>query len=153
APSGTPVKPAPPPTVSEMAARTRPSVAVIQTDMGLGTGFVVGPNVVATNLHVVAGASVVTIRFMDGAHASTDWVVAIDPEHDLALLPLPSSPPVHAALGLGNDGGLRPGDPVVAVGNPEGLALTVSTGIIAAIREVNPRLSLLQVTSPISPGS
>jgi S1-C subfamily serine protease len=42
---------------------------------------------------------------------------------------------------------------VVALGTPQGLDFTVSTGVIGAVRKVNADLTLLQITAPISPGS
>jgi hypothetical protein len=48
---------------------------------------------------------------------------------------------------------LRAGDGVVAIGTPQGLDLSVSTGIVGAVRQIDEHLTLLQITAPISPGS
>ena len=48
---------------------------------------------------------------------------------------------------------MRPGDPVVAIGNPMGLEDTVSNGLVSARRKVEGGLEVLQVSAPIAPGS
>lgn len=151
--SATGAAPGRPPTVAEIVDRARRSVVVIQTNAGLGTGFVVDKNVIASNLHVFADARAAAVRFADGRFATTDMLAAMDPEHDLALLSFPDTAKPFESLPLGDDTRLRAGNSVVAVGTPQGLELTASTGIVGAIREVNPNLTLLQITAPISPGS
>lgn len=128
------------------------SVVVVRTPYGIGTGFVVEPGVVATNLHVIAGADRMGIAGSDGKARLISAVAAADPEHDLALVafdPAPSLPPLP--LGRGKD--LVAGDPVVALGTPGGLALSASSGIVSAVRDVTPTITLVQTTAPISPGS
>jgi hypothetical protein len=141
------------PTIAEIAARARPSVVVIRTDAGLGTGFVVAPKVVATNLHVLANAHSAELVFFDGTHSMAAGVLNVDATHDLALLAMPESGPTHTPLAFGDDRRLRAGDAVVALGTPQGLDFTVSTGVVGAVREVNSELTLLQITAPISRGS
>jgi S1-C subfamily serine protease len=141
------------PTVASIVSRARASVVVIRTEVGLGTGFIVAPNVIATNLHVLINARSAELHFADGTSSVTDAVLKVDPSHDLALLPLHESSRVRPPLVLGDDAHLHPGDAIVALGTPQGLDFTVSTGIVGAIREVNRNLTLLQITAPISPGS
>jgi S1-C subfamily serine protease len=139
------------PTVAEIVARAARSVVVVQTPRGLGTGFAVMPGVVATNLHVVVGADKILISAPNG-DTTTTGVVGIDPAHDLVLLYSKDATNVPV-LALGDDATLRPGDGVIALGTPQGLDLSVSTGVIGAVREVDSTLTLLQITAPISPGS
>ena len=113
--------------VREIVRLAAKSVVVVRTPYGLGTGFVVEPGLVATNLHVIAGADRMGIAGSDGKARLISAVVAADPEHDLALVafePTPTLPPLP--LGRGKD--LVAGDPVVALGTPGGLALSATTG-------------------------
>jgi len=140
------------PTVAEVVARAERSVVVVRTARGLGTGFAISPGVIATNLHVVVGADRILVSTANGKTAGVSGVVGIDPVHDLALL-YSIDASGTPALALGDDGALRPGDGVIALGTPQGLDLSVSTGVVGAIREINPDLTLIQITAPISPGS
>lgn len=147
--SAAPAVSASPPSLAEVVARSTPSIVVVRTPTRLGSGYAAGNGVIVTNLHVVEGADRILVE--QGAHAvDVTYVLAADPLHDLALLQIAQPlPPLPA----GDDSRLRVGDPVTAIGAPEGLELTVSTGIVSSIRLVSPTLTLLQVTAPISPGS
>src|ERR1041385_8857330 len=140
------------PTVAEIAARAARSVVVVRTARGLGTGFAVSESVIATNLHVVVGADRIVIAATNGTASAVTGVVGIDAAHDLVLL-YPAAPRAIPPLSLGDDTVLRAGDGVVAIGTPQGLDLSVSTGIVGAVRQIDEHLTLLQITAPISPGS
>jgi hypothetical protein len=143
-------------TVREIVRLAAKSVVVVRTPYGLGTGFIVEPGLVATNLHVIAGADRMAIAGHDGKPRLVSAVVAVDPEHDLALVAFDADPLDLAklpSLPLGHGKDLVSGDPVVALGTPEGLELSASTGIVSAVREVTPTITLVQTTAPISPGS
>src|SRR5689334_18732020 len=73
------------PTVAEIVAGAEPSVVVVRTAHGLGTGFAVSKGVFATNLHVVVGADRILVSTPSGRTAAVTGVVGIDPMHDLAL--------------------------------------------------------------------
>jgi S1-C subfamily serine protease len=156
-PPSPPSAPAPAPsvehlTVSQVVAKSAASVVIVRTPIGLGTGFVVGRGLVATNLHVVAGAGQIVVATSSGKNVPVSAIAGLDATHDLALLILPKegSPP---PLPLRGDAPPSAGDAVIAIGTPQGLAFTVSTGIVSAVREVGPKLTLVQTTAPISPGS
>lgn len=140
------------PTIRDIVAKSATSVVVVRTPIGLGTGFVVERGIVATNLHVVAGADRIAVFVANGKVMLASAVVGFDATHDLALLGVPPEtlPP---ALPLRESGPLAAGDAVVAIGTPQGLALTASTGIVSAVRQVAPTVTLVQTTAPISPGS
>ena len=159
--SSTPPKaaePAPPaegqarPSVRDIVARSAGSVVVVRTPQGLGTGFVVDRGIVATNLHVIAGANQILLATSKGQRLQISAIAGLDPAHDLALLSF-AADASPTPLPLRHDTPLMAGDPVVAIGTPQGLALTASTGIVSAVRELSPRLTLVQTTAPISPGS
>src|SRR3954452_21822110 len=96
---------------------------------GTGTGTVVTEGQILTNAHVVRGASVMVASWEGDRLAAT--VSKIDGQRDLAFftvtgLRAPASP-------LGDSDKLRPGTPVVAVGNPLGFIGAVSSGVVHSI--------------------
>lgn len=96
---------------------------------GTGTGTVVTEGEVVTNAHVVRGTSVTVVSWEGDRLSAT--VLRINERRDLALLSVrglraPASP-------LGDSDALRPGTPVVAVGNPLGFVGAVSSGIVHSI--------------------
>lgn len=119
--------------------------------LSLGSGFFVLPNVVATNVHVVSGASSGYARLVGrDTKLTIKGIVGVDPDRDLVLLAISdaNAPP----LALGNSELLAVGDSVFSVGNPRGLEGTFSQGIVSGIRKLGSD-TLLQITAPISPGS
>jgi serine protease Do len=129
-----------------------PSVVTMRTARTLGTGFIVrADGWIATNLHVVVGGPRVVVTLRDGRELPVIEVLAASPDHDLALVRVDA----HGlpVLSLGDSDAMRPGDPVVAIGNPMGLEDTVSNGLVSARRKVESGLEVLQVSAPIAPGS
>lgn len=114
-----------------------------------GSGFVVAPERIATNWHVITGADQVTVVTPAGKHlAATEF--SANGAHDLAILTVPGLD--LPALPLGSSEVLAAGQSVVAAGAPLGLTATVSEGIVSAQREVD-GVRVIQNTAPISPGS
>jgi hypothetical protein len=131
--------------------------AIVRVEVGsdrVGTGFIIDPSgIIATNLHVVAGAPEIKIRTLDGTMLDVPRVLALDPAHDLALLDVDPSSPMPT-LRLGDSDKVSTGDPVIAIGNPLGvLDYTVSDGLISSVRAISAELTLLQISAPISQGS
>lgn len=89
---------------------------------------------VATNHHVIAGASSVTVRMRDGKTFKPRGLAAHDQKRDLAILALDQAPDELTILKRAPDDAFRQGEEVVAIGHPKGFDFTVSTGIISAIR-------------------
>lgn len=97
----------------------------------LGSGFVVSADgYVVTNNHVVENADEVNVTFADNREFDAE-VVGTDPQTDLALLKLEADEPLPY-VSWGNSDPLRPGDVVIAVGNPFGLGGSVTAGIVSA---------------------
>ena len=139
-------------TPAEIAARSLPAVVTIRTTQSLGTGFIVrADGWIATNLHVVVGGPRVKVTLGDSRELDVVEVLAASPNHDLALIRIDA----HGlpVLALGDSDAMKPGDPVVAIGNPMGLESTVSNGLVSARRKVDGGVEVLQVSAPISPGS
>ncbi len=157
APPAPAVAPAPPRplSVADIAARGLPAVVTIRTDETLGTGFVVrADGWIATNLHVIVGGPhvKVTLRDLRGdRELDVLEVLAASPEHDLALVRVDA----HGlpVVSLGDSDAMRPGDTVVAIGNPLGLEDTVSNGLVSARRSIDAGVEVLQISAPIAPGS
>jgi hypothetical protein len=138
---------------ADIAAKALPAVVTIRTAQSLGTGFVVRPDGwIATNLHVVAsGGPRVRVRLRDDRELEVVELLAASPEHDLALVRVVARG--LPTVSLGDSDRMRPGDSVVAIGNPLGLEDTVSNGLVSARRKVSPGFEVLQISAPIAPGS
>jgi serine protease Do len=139
-------------TPAQISARASASVVLIKTATGLGSGFIAGSGGrVATSLHVLASGGPITVVLSDSSEITDLEVMATDETHDLAVL---RARGLRAApLPLGDSQSVRAGDRVVAIGHPLGLDHTVSDGLVSAVRELTPKLTLLQISAPISPGS
>jgi S1-C subfamily serine protease len=99
-------------------------------DTTLGAGVVVNADgTVLTALHVVDGASRITVRFADGSEAGAS-VAASQPDNDVAALAVDQLPQVVVPAVLAGPPGI--GEPVFAVGNPLGLERSLSAGVVSA---------------------
>ncbi|RMI04772.1 PDZ domain-containing protein [Cellulomonas triticagri] len=123
----------------KVAAAVQDSVVAIQvtTSSGeaQGSGVIVDDEGhIVTNNHVVAGAQdgQVQVTLTDGRIFTAD-VVGTDPTTDLAVIKLQDAPDDLSPAALGDSSEVTVGDPVMAVGNPLGLANTVTTGIVSAL--------------------
>jgi serine protease Do len=103
----------------------------------LGTGFVISPDgFILTNNHVIEDVDKIEVQFEDGNKYDAK-VVGRDPRTDVALIRVEPKQPLPS-LPLGDSESVRPGDWVVAIGNPFGLSHTVTAGIVSARhREIN----------------
>jgi len=100
----------------------------------LGTGVVIVANgTILTNLHVVWGARRIRVRFANG-HESEAHLIGTQPENDLAVLRATSLPDDLEAATMRSTADLRPGDHVIAVGNPFGIGPSVSHGVVSGLR-------------------
>ncbi|MER5730930.1 trypsin-like peptidase domain-containing protein [Streptomyces sp. NPDC002138] len=128
-------------TVSGVAEQVSPSVVRIDTTtsagQGTGSGVVVtSDGEIVTNNHVVSGAAEVQVTLSDGKKYQAR-VVGTDPDKDLALIKLQGASGLKAAR-FGNSDTTKVGDQVVAIGSPDRLTGTVTSGIVSALnREVN----------------
>ncbi|MGW1544540.1 S1C family serine protease [Streptomyces sp. NPDC002309] len=123
-------------TVAGVAEAVGPSIVEISaaTDAGASTGsgvIITDDGEIVTNNHVVSGASRVEVTTGDGKEY-TARVVGTDSGKDLALIKLEDASGLSAAT-LGDSDGVRVGDQVVAIGSPEGLTGTVTSGIVSAL--------------------
>ena len=119
--------------------------------LGIGSGFFVKPNLIATNYHVIEGAARGTAKLV-GKYTTynIEGVTATDKTNDLALLKVTAYG--IKPLSLGDSDIVRIGETVYVAGNPKGLEGTFSDGIISSRRDKYTK-ERLQMTAPISPGS
>ncbi|RSS80099.1 S1C family serine protease [Streptomyces sp. WAC06614] len=127
-------------TVAGVAETVSPSVVRIDTrsgnGQGTGSGIVLSADgEIVTNNHVISGASEIQVTLSDGKKYKAK-LVGTDPDKDLALIKLQGASGLKPAK-LGNSDGLKVGDQVVAIGSPDRLTGTVTSGIVSALnREV-----------------
>jgi S1-C subfamily serine protease len=113
-----------------------------------GSGVVIERETVLTNCHVANRGTQLAVKV--GGDTLPATVSVADEELDLCRLRV--SGLGAAAVEIGGVGGLRTGQKVFAIGAPQGLDLTISDGIVSALREVEGG-TVIQTTAPISPGS
>ncbi|MGW6741967.1 S1C family serine protease [Streptomyces sp. NPDC055025] len=134
--SGTTVSQVSKGTVAGVAQAVSPTIVEItaSSNSGQSTGsgvIITSDGEIITNNHVIAGASTVQARLSDGKTYNAQ-VVGTDADKDLALVKLNGASGLKTAT-LGNSDQVGVGDEVVAIGSPEGLTGTVTSGIISAL--------------------
>ena len=139
--------------------RQRPRDQVVQA---AGTGFIIDKSgLILTNNHVVDGATKIEVSLYgeDSDQEYAAKVVGRDPLTDSALIQL-TEKPNHTLpeIKFGDSSQMQPGDWVMAIGNPFGLAHTVSVGVISALERPFPTTEgrstqVLQTDAAINPGN
>jgi putative serine protease PepD len=134
-----------------------PAVVEIRTGTGLGSGIVFDRRGdVVTNAHVVAGSRTFRVRLSDGRRRSAR-LVGVAPDDDLAVVRLSSGSPAPARFA--DSAQVRVGDLALAIGNPLGLASSVTEGIVSStgrrVSEGNGVTleSTIQTSAAINPGN
>ena len=124
-------------TVAGVAQAVSPSVVEItaSSNVGEATGsgvIITSDGQIITNNHVVSGASSIKVQLSNGK-SYTASVVGTDSAKDLALIKLEDAPSGLTVATLGDSDNVQVGDEVVAIGSPEGLTGTVTSGIVSAL--------------------
>ncbi len=136
----------------------QPMMPRSRVEHGLGSGVIISPDgYIVTNNHVVDAASDIRVT-MSNREVMSAKLIGTDPLTDLAVIKvsgknLPSVP-------WGDSSKLRPGETVLAFGNPYGYQFTVTRGIISALNRPNPDPSdrhkpgeFIQTDAAINPGN
>ncbi|QTA33567.1 serine protease [Streptomyces sp. CA-256286] len=123
-------------TVSGVAEAVSPAIVEIgaasSAGKSTGSGVVITEDgEIVTNNHVISGAQQIEVTLSTGKTYTAD-VVGTDPDKDLALIKLRGASGLKTAS-LGDSSQVKVGDQVVAIGSPEGLTGTVTSGIISAL--------------------
>ncbi|MFI6338447.1 S1C family serine protease [Streptomyces sp. NPDC050535] len=124
-------------TVAGVAAAVSPSIVEISATSSAGeaTGsgvIITTGGEIITNNHVISGATSIKVQLSSGK-SYTASVVGTDSAKDLALIKLDNAPSGLKTATLGDSAGVQVGDEVVAIGSPEGLTGTVTSGIVSAL--------------------
>jgi len=144
----------------EIYNQVKHSVVLIETDTGLGSGFVCDyEGYIVTNYHVIEDAvNTIQVTFLDG-NVTGASVVGVDPYSDLAVIRVNSDVTTLFPVVLGNSFELVVGEPVAAIGNPFGLSDTITAGVVSALgRELQAPgdyliVDIIQVDAAINPGN
>jgi S1-C subfamily serine protease len=126
---------------------------------GSGSGFIIdSAGHIVTNNHVIRDAQKLEVTLADG----TKWpakLTGTDPDNDLAVIKINPSNEKLNSLAFGDSHKLQVGQKVLAIGNPFGLGLTLTTGIISSLgrtirSEVGTMIEeLIQTDASINPGN
>jgi S1-C subfamily serine protease len=147
--------------VTRVAATVGPSVASLSVDTSRGRGagsatVLTQDGFLLTSAHVIHGAQRATATFEDGTESIAD-VIGRDPLSDLAVLRARGEVP--APVPLGDAASLRVGQLVVALGNPHGLAGSVTAGVVSALGRSLPTQAgrvideVIQTDAALNPGN
>ncbi|MBL8820445.1 MAG: trypsin-like peptidase domain-containing protein [Planctomyces sp.] len=155
--------------LSDLFARVKPAVVRVNVAASGGTsqgsGFVVDPSgIVVTNYHVISGGNRAWIEFFDNERVEIDGVLYLNHQKDLALLKIDPAKTKRQLVGIPVAKQLpAQGVTVAAIGAPLGLDMSISEGIVSAVRTADELKSAIglsghdgtwvQTTAAISPGN
>ena len=154
-----------PPTTAQIYTNVAPSVVAVDAvhrdgaTGDSGTGIIVNADgTIMTALHVVKDAAAIRVTFADGT-TSPAVIASADPTTDIATLGPTTLPSIVVPAVIGNAGRLNVGDPVVAIGNPLGLTLSTTTGVVSGLgrgargTDGTNLTGLIQFDAAVNPGS
>jgi len=132
------------------------SAAPTQRAQGLGSGVIISRDgYILTNNHVVEGADEVRVAYGEPRRELKAEVVGRDPKTDIAVLKIDASE--LPAATLGDSDALEVGDTAFAIGNPFGVGMTVTQGIVSALGRgglgVETYEDFIQTDAAINPGN
>ena len=144
---------------AEVAAKVGPSVVLIRTATGSGSGIVYDKSgVIFTNAHVVEGANTVeSVTFSNGRVERNVAVIARDLARDIAVLRVAARDDLVPAV-FARTADVRVGQIAIAIGAPFGLDQSVTQGIVSAVGRIvesfgNCGIDMIQTDAPINPGN
>ena len=120
----------------------------------IGSGVIFSEDgYIVTNTHIISGNKLIKVKLHTGEEIDANLIGA-DVNADIAVLKINSNS-VLKPINVSNSDVLKIGDKVLAIGNPYGIGISVSSGIISATgRDYgNPYLELIQTDAAINPGN
>mgnify|MGYP001147165173 CR=1 FL=1 len=126
------------------------------TQTSLGSGVIVDSanGYILTNYHVIKGADEIKVKLYD-KRVFDGTVIGYDAKTDLAVIKIKADR--LRAIKWGDSDKLKPGETVIAIGNPYGLNLTVTSGIVSATGRANVGIAdyedFIQTDAAINPGN
>jgi 2-alkenal reductase len=144
--------------------RVNPAVVNINVGNGQGSGFVYSDDgFIVTNNHVVEGANRLVVTFADDTQLDAR-LIGRDPDSDLAVIKVEAAPGSLTAAALTDSDALEVGQIVIAIGNPFGLANSMTTGIVSGLGRLLPSAQapngssynipdIIQTDAAINPGN
>ena len=144
---------------SAIYSQLKDSVVLIQTNLGLGSGFVYDTEGhIITNHHVIDGADTIEATFLDG-NITSATVIGMDVYSDLAVIKVDSHVTTLKPVVIGASSDLSVGEPVAAMGNPFGLSDTLTVGIVSSLGRTLEAtgnyviIDVIQIDAAINPGN
>ncbi len=139
--------------------QVKDSVVLIQTNLGLGSGFVYdAKGHIITNYHVIEGAETIQVSFLDG-NISSASVVGMDIYSDIAVIKVDPEVTTLYPVVLGSSSELAVGVPVAAMGSPFGLSDTLTVGIVSSLERTLTAaenyviIDVIQIDATVNPGN
>ena len=129
------------------------NMSFVNNKSGMGSGVIFSNDgYIVTNLHILSGKNI-NVKINDGESYPAS-VIGIDKNTDIAVLKISSKEKLKS-ISFADSDNLKTGDRVLAIGNPYGIGISVSNGIISATgRDYgNPYLQLIQTDAAINPGN
>ena len=143
--------------IADVAAAVAPTVVQIETDSGLGSGFVYDESgLILTAAHVTGGATDVNVRLADG-NLLEGQVLGADDGVDVAVIKVDPTQAELQVAALATGVPVQVGQTAVAIGSPFGLDQTVTAGIVSAVDRSFPTsagvVNVIQTDAPINSGN
>ena len=120
---------------------------------GIGSGVIFSKEgYIVTNLHILNSKNI-NVQLNNGKNYTAN-IIGIDKNADIAVLKISADENLNP-INIANSDNLKIGDKVLAIGNPYGIGISVSNGIVSATgRDYgNPYLQLIQTDAAINPGN
>ena len=149
---------------ADVAKAVAPSVVLIQTNIGQGSGSVwdADNGYIVTNDHVTGDATSVVVQFANGNRIS-GTVVGGDSARDIAVVQVDPAEADLVAASFAPTSSVEVGQLAVAIGSPFGLDQSVTAGIVSAVNRINEfggsdpnnsvDVEMIQTDAPINPGN
>ena len=139
--------------VVTISSSTKSNLSYSNNKSGMGSGVIFSKEgYIVTNLHIL-NSNNINVQLNNGKNYPAN-IIGIDKNADIAVLKISADENLNP-INIANSDNLKIGDKVLAIGNPYGIGISVSNGIVSATgRDYgNPYLQLIQTDAAINPGN